>query len=348
MPLALIRQFALLAATSIGLYVCYLLALPFLPALAWALTVAVLAAPLHRRLERVVKNSSLSAASSVLVLTLVVFLPLILLGRHLVVVLGGGITGLQEHIASTDWQALMSAYPLLASIGAAADAQNLATIFGNVGTWLTNVAGQLVKESLTNAVILLLTFYFLFYFLRDRREILRQISTLSPFTDAETKHLFGRVSDTIHGIVFGTVITAAVQGTLGGLIFWLLGLPNPLFWGVMMGLLSIVPILGAFVLWIPAALYLAITGEWGKAALLTAYGSIVIGGIDNILHPALAGGRLQLHTVPTFIAIVGGIMLFGASGLVLGPLAVTLTIAVVQIWRARTRRAGGRAAEEQG
>jgi predicted PurR-regulated permease PerM len=193
----------------------------------------------------------------------------------------------------------------------------------------------LVRESLSNVITVLLMFYFVFYFLRDQQEALRQSKMLSPLTESETDYLFGRVSDTIHAIVFGTIITAAVQGALGGVMFWLLGLPNPLFWGLVMALLAVVPVLGAFVVWIPAAAYLAISGEWAKAALLIAWGSIVIGGVDNILHPVLAGHRLRLHTIPTFISIVGGLMLFGASGLILGPLVLTMTIGMFEIWRAR-------------
>jgi predicted PurR-regulated permease PerM len=139
--------------------------------------------------------------------------------------------------------------------------------------------------------------------------------------------------------LFGTVIVAIVQGTLGGLIFWILGLPNPLFWGMVMGLLAIIPVLGAFVVWIPAATYLALTGEWWKSAVLVAYGTVVISGIDNVLYPILAGGRLRLHTVVVFIAIVGGLTLFGASGLILGPLIAALTIGLLEIWRARAGRA---------
>jgi predicted PurR-regulated permease PerM len=205
----------------------------------------------------------------------------------------------------------------------------------NAGSWLTNVGASIVRESVSNVITVLLTFYLLFYFLRDHREVLSQSKTISPLTESETDYLFGRASDTIHAIIFGTVITAAVQGALGGLVFWLLGLQNPVFWGLVMALLAVIPILGAFVVWIPAAVYLTLTGSWGKAALLTAYGSIVIAGIDNVLQPILAGGRLKLHTVQAFIAIVGGLMLFGASGLILGPLAVTTTIALLEIWRAR-------------
>ena len=335
-----VRDLVLLAAVVIGLYVCYLLAVPFVPALAWALAIAVLAAPLHGRLERRLKRPAAAAAISVVVLALVVILPITLLGQHVVAVLSTGFSTVQQQLTGVDWQHLLGSYPLLGWLGAAANAENFATIVGNVGSWLTNLAGSLARESLSNAITVLLTFYLLFYFLRDRSAILDEIRRYVPLTETETDGLFARVSDTIHGVVFGTVVTAVVQGTFGGLIFWLLGLPNPVFWGTVMGLLSLVPVLGAFVVWVPAAAYLALSGAWGKAALLTAFGTVVIGGIDNVLHPMVAGGRLQLHTVTALIAIVGGLLLFGASGLILGPLAVTLTIAVLQIWRARADGTG--------
>jgi predicted PurR-regulated permease PerM len=159
-------------------------------------------------------------------------------------------------------------------------------------------------------------------------------------TERETDHLIERASDTIFAVILGSVVAALAQGFLGGSMFWLLSLPNPLFWGVVMALFAIVPLLGAFVVWVPAAAYLALTGEWGKAAVLVAWGVVVIGGIDNLLHPILAGGRLRLHTVPTFFAIVGGIMLFGTSGLIIGPLVVTLTLALLEIWRHRIHTDG--------
>ena len=212
---------------------------------------------------------------------------------------------------------------------------DFAAILSNATTWLTNLGASIVQGSLSHVLTVLLTFYLLFYFLRDRREVLQHARLLSPLTEAETDRLFLKVSDTIHGVIFGTVIAAGVQGLLGGIAFWLLGLSNPLLWGVVMGLLAIIPVLGAFVVWVPAALYLALTGEWGKAALLTAWGGIVVGGVDNILHPILAGGRVRMHTITMFIAIVGGLIVFGPSGLLLGPLATAITMSLLEVWRAR-------------
>jgi predicted PurR-regulated permease PerM len=102
-----------------------------------------------------------------------------------------------------------------------------------------------------------------------------------------------------------------------------------------MGLLAIVPLLGAFVIWVPAAIFLALDGSWGRALVLTLWGTIVVGGIDNLLYPMLVGNRLRLHTVPAFVAIVGGVVFFGASGLVLGPISVTATVFLFAALRAR-------------
>jgi predicted PurR-regulated permease PerM len=136
----------------------------------------------------------------------------------------------------------------------------------------------------------------------------------------------------VHATVYGTLAVAAVQGTLGGLMFWALGLPTPLLWGLVMGLLSIVPVLGAFVVWIPAAILLGLDGSWVRALILAAWGGIVVGSIDNFLRPMLVGNRLRLHTIPAFISIVGGLLLFGAPGFILGPMAATMTVLLVEIW----------------
>lgn len=103
-----------------------------------------------------------------------------------------------------------------------------------------------------------------------------------------------------------------------------------------MGLLAVVPVFGAFVVWIPAAAFLALDGRWGPALILSVWGSVVIGGIDNVLYPVLVGNRLRLHTIPAFVSIVGGLIVFGGSGVILGPMVVTVTLALLEIWRART------------
>ena len=165
-----------------------------------------------------------------------------------------------------------------------------------------------------------------------------------PFREMEIlqrdmNRLFDGVIDTIHATLYGTLVVAVVQGTLGGLMFWWLGLPAPLLWGIVMGLLAVVPVLGAFVIWIPAAIFLVLEGSGGKALLLTLWGGIVVGGIDNLLYPMLVGRRLKMHTVLAFISIVGGLIVFGLSGLILGPVIFTVTRLLLKIWSSRNAAA---------
>jgi predicted PurR-regulated permease PerM len=118
-------------------------------------------------------------------------------------------------------------------------------------------------------------------------------------------------------------------------MFWILGLPSPLLWGAVMAVLAVLPVLGAAIVWAPAALYLALTGSWEKALILTTWGAIAVGLVDNLLYPLIVKGRLRMHTVPVFISIIGGLVAFGAVGLVLGPVVLALAVALGDVWRRR-------------
>ncbi len=326
----------LAAATIAGIVVCVLLASPFLGALTWALTLAILFAPLHARIEATLKQPDLAAMVSVLTVALVVAIPAAFVVENLVTEAASGAALAQTKIASGALQRLLDLHPSIAPIGKWIEQQiDLPAMMASLATWLSNVGASFARGSIVQVIEVVLTFYLLYYFLRDRLAAARLLRDWLPLTHAETERLFARVIDTVHATIYGTVAVAAVQGTLGGLMFWFLGLPTPLLWGLLMGLLSIVPVLGAFVVWIPAAILLALDGSWGNAVILAVWGTVVVGGIDSILRPMFVGNRLSLHTVPAFISMIGGLVLFGASGFILGPLAVTVTILLIEIWGTR-------------
>ena len=181
----------------------------------------------------------------------------------------------------------------------------------------------------------MLMFYFLFYLLRDREEITRAAEDALPLSGPEFATLKDRVTNTIHATVLGMAAVSVIQGILGGAMFWWLGLPAPVFWGVLMGLLAVVPFLGAFVIWVPAALILALAGDFASSALLAVWGTIVVGLVDNVMYPMLVGRRLMLHTIPSFIAVAGGVVLLGAPGIVLGPVIVAVSVTLLEILRHR-------------
>ena len=147
--------------------------------------------------------------------------------------------------------------------------------------------------------------------------------------------MISSITNTIFASGYGTAAVAILQGGLGGAMFWWLDLPAPLFWGVLMGLLGIVPFLGAFVIWAPAAIVLSLNGDAPSAILLTLWGTLIVGLVDNVLYPILVGQRLMLHTVPSFIAVVGGLLVFGTSGIILGPILVAGAQTLLEIWRRR-------------
>ena len=313
-----------MATIALGFYLCYLMALPFLPALTWALALAVLFMPAHQWLESTMKHPNLAASVSVLGIGLIVVVPAVFMGQRLVSEAVKGADTIRAKVESGEWQRVLDSYPRVAPIAQRIEGQiDLPGTISTIAAWLTNAIAAFVRGSVIQAISVLLTFYLLFYFLRDRRAVLLLIRSLSPLSEADMDRVFSRVGDTVHATIYGTLAVAAVQGTLGGLMFWWLGLPASVLWGLVMGVLAVVPVLGAFIVWIPAALLLALEGSWGKALILVVWGGVVVGGIDNLMYPILVGNRLKLHTIPAFMAIVGGLIVFGPSGLILGPVTLT-------------------------
>lgn len=331
-----VQTLVLMVATAFGIYLCYRLAVPFLPPLAWALGLAVLFTPFQRWVESKLKHPRLAAFVSVLVIGLIVVVPLTFVGQRLVMQAAQGAALIDTKVTSGEWRRTFEAQPRLAPIAARIEKQiDLPGTVKSFATWLSSYAGSIVTGSMLQAIDFCLTFYLLFFFLRDRRAALQTLKSLSPLTGMEMDRIFSRVSDTIHATIYGTLAVSAVQGLLGGLMFWWLGLPAPLLWGVVMALMALVPVLGAFVVWMPAALFLVLEGSWGKALILTLWGIIVVGTIDNLLRPVLVGKRLKLHTIIAFISVVGGLIQFGPEGLIVGPAVLAITTVLLEIWSGR-------------
>lgn len=334
----------LVVVTTLLLYLCWQLIQPFLTPIAWAIALAVVAHPLHSGIARRIDRPGLAAGLAVFVIALIIVAPLVFVGNSIVQEAVTAVKAIQAGLQDGTWREQLMRNPYVGGAYSAIETQ------GNVGDQvqgMTAEIGKRVSQAVAGSawvlVELVLTLFILFFLFRDRREALATLRSLVPLSAAETNKVFTRVNETIQATVFGTLAVAAVQGTLGGLMFWWLGLPAPMLWGAVMGVFAIVPVLGTFVIWVPAAIFLAASGHWGKAMILAGWGALAIGTIDNLLYPMLVGKKLRLHTVPVFLSLVGGLSFFGASGLVLGPLILALTDAILEIWRRRTTH--GRPAE---
>lgn len=326
----------LLLLTAAGVWLCWRMLAPFLPALVWALALAVLCAPLQRWLESWCRHPNLAAASSVLLVAVVLVAPALFVLQQLSQQALDAASTIQHGIESGAWQRAIDAQPRLRTLVDLVEQRvDVGGMAASLAGSLSRNAGQLARATLVQLVGFGLMLYILFFFLRDRRKALDALCRLSPLTRAEMHRLFARVQVTVRATVFGTVAVAMIQGALGGLMFWWLGLPAALLWGVVMALIAIVPVLGAFVVWVPAALWLAVQGEGSKALILVAWGAAVIGTIDNLLRPVLVGRELREHTLLAFFAVVGGIIVFGSAGLVLGPIVFELTRSLLAIWSER-------------
>ncbi len=332
------QTLVLMLATGIAGFVCYLIAAPFLSAVVWALTLAVLFTPLQRWLESKTHHPNVAALIAVLVIALIVVVPMTFVVQRLTLQAASGADLVADKVASGEWRHALEAQPRFGSMAKAfEDHLDLPGTVKSVAAWLSMAAGSIVKGSVYQVINFCLVFYLLFFFLRDRHTALNSLRALSPLPREVMIDLFTRVADTIHATIYGTLAVSAIQGLLGGLMFWWLGLPAPLLWGVVMAFLAIVPVLGAFVVWVPAALFLALEGSWGKALILTLWGALVVGTIDNLLRPVLVGNKLKLHTVLAFMSVIGGLMLFGPCGFVLGPITLTVTIVLLEQWTKRSR-----------
>ena len=204
-----------------------------------------------------------------------------------------------------------------------------------MASYFTGQLSWVLTGSFAFATQLLMMLYILFYFIRDHREGIGLLRSLVPLSNPETDEVFARVEDTINATIYGTVIVGLVQGLVAWILYLVLGLPAPLLWGALTAVLAIVPVLGPSIVWIPAALILALQGAYVKAGLITV-GGIVIGLIGHFLYPILVGHKLRLHPVLVFFAFIGGLAVFGIAGLIIGPAVLALTEALVNVWQRRT------------
>ena len=327
---------ALIALAATGLLVTALVIGPFVPSLVWALAFAVIIGPLHRKLAAKLKRPMIAAGASVITVALVLVVPAVFLVWQISHEAANGFSYLNQQVQSGELQKTLEQHPRLQQfIGLIAGRVDVAGLVANA---LPAVQGQLTTwlAATTWAVVqLLVALFALFFFLRDHDACLKVVRSLLPLSTDESAFLFKQVRNTVHATVYGTLVVSMVQGALGGVMFLILGIPGAVLWAVAMALLSIVPTLGAFVIWLPTAAVFALQGHWGKAMLLASWGVFVVGSIDNLLYPVLVGKELRLHTLAVFLAVVGGLALFGAVGVVLGPIVMAGTLAVVEIMRKR-------------
>ena len=213
--------------------------------------------------------------------------------------------------------------------------EQIINVVQNLGQRIFDSIGGLAGSTVRILGLSLVTFYATFYFLKNGRVWLSHLSRIFPLPTAEEKFLGEKFIVMVRTSLKMVFVMGAVQGFLGGLIFGLLGLGTPFFWGLIFALLSLIPGLGHYIIWIPAALILILTGGMAKAIILIVYGLVVLALSDDLLRPYLVGRSVQIHPFLVFLATLGGLATFGFTGLILGPVLASLTLAVWELYEKR-------------
>jgi predicted PurR-regulated permease PerM len=186
----------------------------------------------------------------------------------------------------------------------------------------------------------------LFFFLRDGSQLAQRLKDAIPLRAEQKRALFAKFTIVIRAMFKGTILVAALQGMLGGIIFWFLGIPAAVLWGVVMAFLSLLPAVGSALIWLPVALYLLATGAVWQGLTLIAYGALVIGLVDNLLRPFLIGVDTKLPDYIVLISTLGGIAIFGLNGFVIGPVIAAMFIATWDIFSMRSQTTKKRSASK--
>jgi predicted PurR-regulated permease PerM len=315
---------------------CWLVIEPMVAPIAWALALAVVTAPLYAWQLRRFKRPSLAAGLTTLVVAIALVVPATLAGRQVAVEAAAAATNLRSIVKEGSLQAWLDKNP-----GMAAAVDSMGSIvepreqLAKLAEYVPAALQKLLSGSLDFGMGVVVALFLLFFFLRDREELLDGLRGMLPLSASESARLFRQVDDAVYVVMYGKLAVCIVQGVLGGLMFWWLGLPAPILWGSAMALAAILPMVGTAIIWGPGALFLLLQGEPGKALILAAWGCFVVGLVDNLMQPAIVKDRLHMHIVPVFLAILGGLFAFGFSGVILGPLILVVAHALIEIWRKR-------------
>jgi predicted PurR-regulated permease PerM len=319
-------------------YLVFLLFRPFLVPLGWAAVLVIFFYPSYARLARR-WGPTHAAALSTAAVTVIVVVPTWMIVSAFVresVQAAEAVRRAAEEgrfaVLQRAWTSIQQRVPIPMD-----DLTSAATdLVQNGAGAIVSQAGAVLQNLAVFLFYLVVALFATFFLFRDGAAIMRGVRNAMPFDEPIREQVISQTRDLVYASITAGLLVAAVQGLLGGIAFALVGLPAPVFWGVIMGVLCLLP-LGAWIIWTPAALWLALTGHVGSALVLAGIGAGVIGLVDNIMRPWLLSGRATLNGLLIFVSLLGGVNVFGALGLVLGPILVSTAAALLDVYTGRER-----------
>ncbi|OZI25587.1 AI-2E family transporter [Bordetella genomosp. 7] len=311
---------------------------PFYGAVFWGAILAIIFAPAHRQIAaKLGARRNLAALISLTLVLLVVIVPVAFIAGSLV---QEG-ANLYQRVKSGSvnfgayFQQVLGALPVSVQelldrfgLGDLTSMQDKLTAGVMQGSqFLATQAFNIGQDTFQFVISFGVMLYLLFFLLRDGSLLSARLRGALPLSKARKTHLLRKFTTVIRATVKGNIVVAAVQGALGGTIFFLLGVQGPVLWGVVMAFLSLLPAIGAGLIWVPVAIYFLGTGAVWQGVVLILFGVLVIGMVDNVLRPLLVGKDTKLPDYVVLISTLGGMALFGLNGFVIGPLVAALFVA---------------------
>lgn len=351
------RWVALLGVTAVTVYLSWKVLEPFIEVLILGIALTVIFQPIHRRFVKWTGGNRLASVLSTLAVLLVIMVPFTFVSITLVNEVNPALEQLEngyksvlkaiESSASGDgrWAELRTRWKIdkILTPEKIEEWKALAPAFVAEKAFpvVFGVAGFLI-----GFVFLIFVIFFLF---RDGDKLGKRLVDLLPMPREQALGLIARTEEVLGGCVYGVLMVAAVQGTLGGITFWALGLGSPVTWGLVMTLFCTLPIVGAWVVWVPAAIGLAINGDYTRAIILALIGQFIISTIDGFLRPILVGQRAKMHELVIFFSVLGGLKYFGLLGILLGPIVMSLAWSLLgALWQVQGDTVPGGKAESAG
>jgi predicted PurR-regulated permease PerM len=335
------RAFLLLLVLSTLAFM--LILWPLNGALLWAVVLALVFMPLYRwLLKKMRQRRVLASLTTLVIIVIIVILPLTLVIASLVQQASAAYEKIQagDLDVGTYFKRIFNALPAwvtnlldrsgLTNLGILQ--QRLSTGLAQGSKFVVTQAINVGKNTFNFFVSLFVMLYLLFFLFRDGDELSKRIRAAIPLRNEQQRSLLNKFIVVTRATVKGNIVVAALQGALGGIIFWILGIQGALLWAVLMALLLLLPAVGAAIIWLPVAIYLLATGAVVKGIILLAYGVLVISLVDNVVRPILVGKDTRMPDYLVLISTLGGISIFGVNGFVLGPVIAAMFIAAWNIF----------------
>lgn len=323
-------------------YFTYLVFEPFLAPLCWAAVLAVLFDPVNRVL-RTQWGRGWAATTCTILVTLLLIVPAIGIGAAFIHQALQAASAVQNQLNNGGFSRLDRWWEWIAAHTPGQTPESLSDLLHRAiaatAAFLASKVGVVLRNVAIFVFDLVVTVIAMFYFFRDSTQIMTWLRQILPFDRESREEIVGKSRDLIFASVTMTLATAILHGVAGGLGFAIVGITAPLFWGVAMAFFSLLPVVGDLIIWIPAMIDLIVTGHWGKAIVLAVILTVVAGFVDNVMRPWFLSGRARMSGLIVFVAVIGGITVFGLLGIVLGPIIVAATASVLDLYAKTGRRA---------